>query len=155
MEQVLKILHRHIKLSTALQVGLDSNISKIICDYFLDTTFVDVNCDWSWKNIPDHEDCTCNLFSSEEEYLNEIEYTNPYYDFGYIYSRNSKDFQRSVLTYMIKKKFKVILIHPTVFCFDPPFYKKISILTEEGEYKLYYQDFIHQDFEDYFKDSKI
>jgi len=155
MDKILSLIQKHYKITTATQVGLDTELFPILQESFWSVTFIDDKSEWSHKvtkqiKSPD----TCNSFlyrDIEKDLIKDLEYLDYETDFVYIHNRHSADFKRLVFNFFLKRKTKFILTHPSVITGNTNNHKRVTIHTTEGAYKLFYLDIIYEEFEAYFR----
>jgi hypothetical protein len=155
MKKIFKLLQKHHKLTTATQIGLDTDLIHILPEYFWSATFIDNKSEWSYKTINQlsiYTNCNSLLYRDiESEVIPDLEYLEYDTDFVYIHNRHSAEFKRVIFNYFLKKKTKFILVHPSVIVGNTNKYKKIILNTAEGAYKLFYIDIIYEELEEHFR----
>ena len=156
MQKILSLIQKHYKVTTATQIGLDTNMLFMLPEYFWSVTAIDDKSEWSSKVLEQLDKDVCNPFlysNIESELLDDLEYLNYETDFIYIHNRHSAEFKRLVFNHFLKKKTKFILTHPSVITSNPNKYQKITFNTIDGTYKLLYLDPIYEELEEYFRNK--
>ncbi len=133
-----RLLDTH-KLLTSVQFGIDFELSKHFRDGFKLFDILDVESELSFKfeeqfNFKDSRLVKVTNVSRDFEFL------EAKYDFAYIHNRFKPDISGKLLSILIRDDTPFILCHPTVMKKEHPKYKCITFKTEEGDFRLYYND---------------
>ena len=151
LKTIINLIQKHYKVTTAAQVGLDTEVSEVLKDYFWSTTYIEDKSEWTFKVFKDLKTDDTNLrtyTNLETELLEELEYLEFEVDFLYIHSRHSSNFKREVFNFFSNNKTKFIITHPSVITGSTNRYKKITFHAVEGDYKLFYLDLLQEELEE-------
>lgn len=130
------------KLYTAVQFGIDFDISKHLRSEFKHFDLFDVESELSnkFKEQFNFRDSKLIEIEKPKLLLSSFEYLEACYDFAYIHNRFSPDISGNLLNVLIRDETPFILCHPSGLDKEHPRYKRITFKSEEGDYKLYYND---------------
>lgn len=139
LQKIIDRLQDTHRLYTAVQFGIDFELSKHLRDGFKHFDIFDVESELAFKfreqfNFRDTRLVVVENVSKEFEYL------EAKYDLAYLHNRFSPDLSGKLLSILIRDNTPFILAHPSVLPKEHPKYKSITFQTDEGDFKLYYSD---------------
>lgn len=150
IQQVMATLNVNYKLTTAIQVGMDLELCKILPNMFWSVRYYDFESEYSTNLFDEILDIDSGdvekqklFFDREIEIIEDIEYVGEHADFVYIHNRLSTDACHKIYRHFAKNRTPFILVHPDVITCDYSYYQRIRI-DGETPLELLYTDLLYE-----------
>lgn len=111
---IFDLITQNYRIYTAVQIGLDDEVSPILAARFDYVQYLGLNTEWSRKVSVDYDNTTTDLYDSDEDIFEHFDYFNQKYDLAYINNNVNIITARSLFLTLVRDMTKFIVVHPSI-----------------------------------------
>lgn len=137
---LIETIKNTYKVYTALQIGEDYTVLPALAKHFDSVILVDNEATSKLDNV--HR----RRHTSNDSYLNEMDYKGVEIDLAYLHNYHTKDFQRNAFIWLMHRKTKFIITHKDAFTTTTRGYSKLRYCENEI-YTIFYSDVLFNELE--------